>query len=82
MRELFDFISSTNPNEADTFFHVNNIEGNWHPQVGMFVSFEAAISSRNGKPEALSVKLLPKEEAEKERAWASADEPVRMGDSL
>ena len=40
------------PNEGEIFFHVNNLEGLWKPQDGMYVGYEVDTSPRNGKPEA------------------------------
>ena len=74
----FGFLKSTNPNEGEVFFHVSQIDGNWVPQAGMFCSYEVDMNDR-GKAEARNVKLLPKEEADKERAWATT-EPVRVDD--
>ena len=50
-----------------------------YPALGMWVRFDVAPNPRNGKAEALNVTLLPKEEAEKERTWATT-EPVRPED--
>ena len=75
----FGFLRPSNPNDDEVFFHVTNIEGNWQPQVGMHVTYEIDTNPRNGKSQARTVKLLPKAEADKERAWAAA-QPVRPTD--
>jgi cold shock CspA family protein len=65
----------------DYFLHFRNA-----PRIKLhrdtWLRFSVRENERNGKQECVDVQPLSFEESESDRAWASRNEPVKMGDPV